>query len=101
MKRAILLAWVVLSGVLAMTLAAAVFVPAAVVEGFSPECEAKRQGSECPLCGMTTAFLHLGRGDFTEAGRANRASVPLSAFFLGNVIVAAVVAGKWINRCRR
>jgi len=100
-KRAILLAWLVLSGVLAMTLAAAVFAPAAVVERFTPECEAKRQGGECPLCGMTTAFVHVGRGEFAEAGRANRAGLPLSAFFLGNVIVAAVIAGKWINRCRR
>jgi hypothetical protein len=99
--RALLLAWFAVSGVMAMTVAAAIFVPAPLVQRLAPVCEAKARGSECVLCGMTKAFLHLGRGEVAEAKRANRGSLALWTVFLGNGVAAAIAAGRQVSRCKR
>jgi len=91
-KKALLIVWVTVS----LTLAAAAVVPLAVprpaIVRLAPRCEAKsRLGREWFLCGMTTAFLEIARGDFAASETANRASVPAYFGFLSNAAATAFV----------
>jgi hypothetical protein len=56
-------------------------------------------GRPCPTCGMTTAWAHLVRGEWVDAGRAN-----LGGALLGLLAIAATpwllgsaVRGDWLG----
>lgn len=83
-KTALTLSWVVLSAVLFVTAVAPFFTPADWLFRVSPVCEAKRRGSSCVLCGMTTAYVAIGRIDFEAAQVANAGATPLWAASLVN-----------------
>ena len=55
-----------------------------------PICAAKAAGGQCLLCGMTTAFVHIGTGDLGAARQANGGSLFLyTALTLNFVAVLA------------
>src|SRR5260370_29043810 len=69
----------------------------------APVCEWKaKYGSECPFCGMTTSFLNISEGRFRDAGRANRAGIPLYVLFVSNEICAlALVRRQGGIKCKQ
>jgi hypothetical protein len=83
-KRAFLMVWLIVA-LGAGALAAAPWVAGEeAVYGWVPRC------SGCSLCGMTTAFVHISRGEFDEARRANRGSLPVYAGFSANALAALI-----------
>jgi hypothetical protein len=52
-------------------------VPAQALFNIAPVCEAKKRGSSCVLCGMTTAYVAIGTADFAGADTANAGALPL------------------------
>jgi hypothetical protein len=73
-----------------MALAVTPFVlPPGVLSALAPECRAKAAGGSCALCGMTTAFLHIGSGDVERARSAHAGSLALWILFVMNFIAAA------------
>ncbi|MCL4851540.1 MAG: DUF2752 domain-containing protein [Bryobacteraceae bacterium] len=85
LKRAFVLSWIVLSVAILAILVSPFLLSEETIRGWSPVCEAKRiHGTGCSLCGMTRAFLCLSRGQFQNASRENRASLPLYTAFTAN-----------------
>lgn len=90
------LAWLSLS----IFAAAAIVLPLVASERFiaavTPQCVWRTtMGRECPVCGLTTAFVFIGRGEWNEAQAANRGGISLYGMFAANSLVAA---GVLINR---
>src|SRR3990170_4120038 len=69
--------WLIVSVALAAAIVAPFVAPAEVLYGVFPECEAKRRGSACSLCGMTTAFVQISNGDLAGAQSSNSGSIAL------------------------
>jgi hypothetical protein len=94
---ALAVVWLVISGVLAAAALAPSLVSHDLLAHLFPPCPAKLGGGPgCALCGMTTAFLHLSRGEWTQAAAVNRAAVPLYLFSLSNpVLTAALLLTRW------
>lgn len=89
LRIAVLAAWLVSSAVILLPLLAPFLLPAAAIERWTPVCQSKAGGGPpCALCGMTTAFLLISRGRFSEATGVNRAAVPLYSAFLLNEVFA-------------
>jgi len=85
LRRALFLAWLVISAVLA----AAVVVPLVASDGLIsavvPACVWKTQfGLECPACGLTTAFVLIGDGQWASAWTTHRGAIPLFGAFVVN-----------------
>jgi len=61
-----------------------------------PRCEWKvKYNKECPFCGMTTGFLLISKGRFSEASESNRLSLFLySIFVINEIVILAVILGK-------
>jgi hypothetical protein len=74
---ALRMVWLILSIVSCLAVLAPLFLPPSSLFRIFPMCQAKLAGSSCILCGMTTAFVSIGQGDFAAAQRANPASLPL------------------------
>jgi hypothetical protein len=91
-KLALLIVWLIIS-LGAGTLAAAPFLAGeAGVYGWMPKC------SGCSICGMTTAFVHITRGEFEAARHANRGSLAVYSTFVTNAVAAAAfIAWKGIS----
>jgi hypothetical protein len=96
--RAAGIAWGVVSLLVLAILLAPWLLPAERLAAALPVCEAKGRGGECSFCGMTTAFLHLSRGELPEAGRFNRGSLPLYSLFWMNTLLAGALAGRYARR---
>ena len=84
-RESLYYSWLILS----VPILAAVILPlvasAPAIQAIAPHCVWKaRFGRECPACGMTTAFLHIGRGAWRAASASNTAGIPLYAVFLFN-----------------
>jgi hypothetical protein len=91
-RKAFFIVWVTVSVTLGVAAAAPLIVPADTIARLAPRCEAKaRYGRECFLCGATTGFIAIGRGDFVSAESANRASVPLYFGFVSDAAAAILV----------
>jgi hypothetical protein len=89
--------WAILSLVFAITLAASAILPEGLVMRLTPVCERKaRTGLECPLCGMTHAFLSISRARFRTASNQNAGSLPLYAalFFNEGLFVLGLIRGR-------
>jgi hypothetical protein len=87
---ALILAWLALSvAACGVVLAPFVLPPAALLGALAPECPWKaKHHRECILCGMTTSFVEIPRGDFRAAARHNQGSLPLFLALLANGCVA-------------
>ena len=60
-----------------------------LISRVAPVCESKRRyGRECFLCGATTGFIAIGRGDWASARGSNRLAGPLFIAFSANAVIA-------------
>jgi hypothetical protein len=85
-RLACLVVWLIVSSAGGLLAAAPLLAGASGVYGWMPRC------SGCVLCGMTTAFVHISRGEFEEAQQANRASIAVYSAFVTNAVAAAAFA---------
>lgn len=92
-RRAVYLAWIVVSVMLVAAVIAPVVLPPDAIYQLAPLCEAKAHGGRaCVLCGSTRAFVAIAHGDFAAASELNAASLPLySGFAMNGVLVFAVL----------
>jgi hypothetical protein len=88
--RAVLrLVWLFLTLAGASAIAVSLLVPEPVFARVVPVCPSKRiAGRPCILCGSTTAFLAIGRGDWKAAARSNRLAIAIWWIFALNTLVA-------------
>lgn len=85
LRTALIIDWLVVSALILPVLLAPFLLSAGTIGALEPVCQWKaRYHRECPLCGMTTAFILISNGKLAEAQGRNRASVPLHAAFLLN-----------------
>jgi hypothetical protein len=94
-RRAFRYAWMVCSAIGALTVSLSLISPEAILS-LIPACPSRLAGGACPLCGMTTAFVLLGRGRIAEAFQVSAGSPFLYAFFVINS--AAALAAALYNR---
>ncbi len=88
LKTALIIAWLIISLALSIAVVGPFVLPADVLFGLMPGCEARAEGHECSFCGMTTAVIMIGHGLPDEAWRANRGSLPLFSALVWNECVA-------------
>ena len=89
-RRAILISWWIVAAAGALAVLAPLVLPAAWLFGWTPSCPG------CFLCGMTTAFVFIARGDFAGALSANHGSLFLYAGLALNALAASrSIQCKW------
>jgi hypothetical protein len=76
LREALPLAWGVLSCLTLTAVAAPFLVPAGKLHAAAAALRVPHE-QRCPLCGMTTAFVHIARGEPLPAWRANKLAIPL------------------------
>jgi hypothetical protein len=83
--------WLIVSAVILAGQVALAFVPESAIlrAGAALEWPRHEPGS-CVLCGMTTAFLAIARGDLAGARAAHPWSIALFAVFVVNGVAAVV-----------
>jgi len=102
LKPALRIAWCVLSLIILAALIAPFVVPSERLHHLFPPCPSRALfGRPCPTCGMTTAFIHISRGEFAEASRANRFSLPLYGMFWSNELAALVFFARRLRGASR
>ena len=89
LPRALRVVWLILALVGGAAVLAPLFLPASFLFNVFPICSAKAAGSSCILCGMTTAFVSIGEGDFAAAQSANAAALPFYFLLVMNFTGAA------------
>lgn len=77
LTRAIVIVWLVVGLFSGLLVAAPLVASSNSLQDVFPVCAAKAAGGQCALCGMTTAFIHIGEGDWNSALRANGGSLAL------------------------
>jgi hypothetical protein len=101
LKLSLIISWLVLS-----SLALSILILPHVLSDESilhlvPNCEWKaRYNKECALCGMTTAFINISKGDFEQAYQANKGSLFLYGFLLLNQLLAFIFLQRLLKRYR-
>ena len=79
--------WLILSGAVALILVAPCLLAPQTIARWKPACEWKaKYNRECVLCGMTTSFIAISRGDLRKALAANGASLFVYSGFVCNEI---------------
>ena len=101
-RASLRLAWITLSVVILAILVSPFVLGRERLSRLVPVCERKaRYGQECAFCGMTTSFLNISEARFSDAGRANRAGIPLYLVFVSNEFCAlALVRRKRGIECK-
>lgn len=100
LKPAFRSTWLTVSVLMAIVAAAPFVARAEFLGSLFPPCPAKARGSSCLLCGMTTAWSFIGRGDFSSAVQANAGSVPLWTGSVLNFVVAVAYSITMLRRRR-
>jgi predicted RNA-binding Zn-ribbon protein involved in translation (DUF1610 family) len=101
LKLSLIISWLVLSLVTFCILILPYILSEESIHHLVPKCEWKtKYNKECPLCGMTTAFINISKGNFKKAYQANRGSLFLYAFFLLNQIIVFVYLKRLLKHCR-
>jgi len=98
-KVSFLIVWLIISLVILITLIAPFVFSSERLASLTPTCEWKaKYHRECILCGMTTSFILISRGNFTAALSANRASLALYLTFVANQISVLLFLGKVVRQ---
>jgi hypothetical protein len=89
LQSALRIVWLAVTLVTASSAAAPFLLPEPLITSLAPVCESKRRyGRECFLCGSTTAFIAIGRGDWASAQHSSRLAGPLFIAFSANAVIA-------------
>jgi hypothetical protein len=89
LKAALRYVWLVVSLVTGCAVLAPFVCPPATLHSLFPACLARvKYHTECPLCGMTTAFISLACGRWRQAQAANSGAIPLFLIWTVNLVVA-------------
>ena len=83
-RRAFLISWRIVAAAGALLILAPLALPGHWLFGWTPSCPG------CFLCGMTTAFVLIARGDFAGALSANHGSLYLYAGLALNALAASI-----------
>jgi len=84
-KLAFLFVWLILSTIFLSILFPPFFFSSEKIYQLVPTCEWKsKYNKECFFCGMTTGFIHISRGRFSDAQTSNALSIPLFALLVLN-----------------
>jgi hypothetical protein len=100
-KPALTGTWLVISAVMALAALMPFLAPAEALYGLFPECPSRARGGSCPMCGMTTAWIFIARGDTASALEANAGSVPLWTASVVNFLVAVAYSITMLRRRHR
>jgi hypothetical protein len=77
--------WLIVSIPLLLAVILPLVAPESLIHAITPRCVWKvRFGRECPSCGLTTAFIDIGRGAWRQARTSNAGGIPLYAAFVLN-----------------
>jgi hypothetical protein len=89
-RRALRIVWLIIGFVSALAVIFPFVFAAELLFSIFPVCAAKAAGGQCLLCGMTTAFAHIGTGNLSAARQANGGSLFVySALTLNSVAALA------------
>ena len=100
-KTALARTWIVISAVFFLLAVLPFLAPAEWLFRVSPVCEAKRRGSECVMCGMTTAYVAIGNTQFADARDANAGALPLWIASMVNFSGAVAYVSTALHNQRR
>jgi hypothetical protein len=87
-SRAVRIVWLIIGFVSGLAVISPFVFPAESLFSIFPVCAAKAAGGQCVLCGMTTAFVHIGTGDLSAARQANGGSLFLYSALALNFVAA-------------
>lgn len=94
-KVALLIAWLVISLIILMILITPFIFSDGTIIALTPECEWRiKYNKNCPLCGMTTSFILISQGRFSEASLANNFSLYLYSIFILNKVAVTIFLTK-------
>ncbi len=100
-KLAIFIVWIILGFIILLILTAPFILSIDTINAITPTCEWKtKYGRECILCGMTTAFINISKGNFMEAFRNNNFSIYLYSFFVVNEIALIAFVTYKLNKIK-
>jgi hypothetical protein len=92
-KRALLIVWLIATVCETAILVSPFILTPQAISSMTPLCVSKtRYNRSCVLCGMTTAFLSMSKGDVRGALKHNRGSAWLYSAFVGNTTLALLLA---------
>lgn len=77
LPQALQIVWMMTGLISGLIVIAPLLVPSEFLLHLFPVCAAKAAGRSCILCGMTTAFVQIGAGNFAGAQVANRGALAL------------------------
>ncbi|MBM3334474.1 DUF2752 domain-containing protein [Candidatus Sumerlaeota bacterium] len=98
-RKSFAIAWIVVSAGILVVFFALLLLPPNLMLNLAPHCQLKAQfNRECPMCGMTRAFVMISRGNFSAAVRANRGSLFLWVVFVANEAAILVFFRKHLWR---
>ena len=98
LPKALRIVWLILGTVSGLLVLAPFFLPAQTLFSVFPVCAAKAAGSSCFLCGMTTAFVSIGRSDWAGALAANSGAIPLYIGLIVNFVAATAYTMMRVKR---
>jgi hypothetical protein len=91
LKTALKYVWLVVSLVTGCAVVAPFVASSASLYSLFPVCEARaKYRTECPLCGMTTAFVAISRGHWHESQAANTGAIPVFLIWSTNAVAASL-----------
>ncbi len=95
LRKALFIVWIILSGIILVTLASPFLFSTDTINTFVPKCEWKvKYNKECFLCGMTRSFMLISKGDVVKASKTNKFSLSLYMLFVVNEIAVAYIISK-------
>lgn len=95
LQFSLFIVWIIISAVVLVILVIPFVLSADSVHALTPECESKQKyGKECPLCGMTTSFIYISKGNFQPAHLSNSFSGYLYLLFVINEFVMVCVLSR-------
>ena len=100
-RLALLYVWLILGGLSGLAVIAPLLLSSEFLFHLLPVCQAKAAGGQCVFCGMTTAFVRIGQGEFAAAQSANSGALPLYLGFTLNFVASlAYTMLRVIRTCR-